>query len=105
MPNVATNGSACTTGHGCDTTTTINGGSTDVLIGTQGVARKDDPLASHTIPNNANPPVCVSHPNQKVNVGLNSVLVNNRPIAVVGNSVDIGGQITQGSNTVVAGSQ
>tara|TARA_S200000501_G_scaffold70844_1_gene62863 strand:- start:18 stop:323 length:306 start_codon:yes stop_codon:yes gene_type:complete len=100
MPNVATNGSACTTGHGCDTTTTVNGGSSNVIIGNKGVARKDDPLASHTIPQGTN---CIPHLAQKVNEGSATVFVNGEPIARVGDSVDVGGAITSGDSTVVAG--
>ena len=100
MPNVATNGSACTTGHGCDTTTTVNGGSSNVIIGNKGVARKDDPLASHTIPQGPN---CIPHLAQKVNEGSATVFVNGEPIARVGDSVDVGGAITSGDSTVVAG--
>ena len=100
MPSVATNGSACTTGHGCDTTTTVNGGSDNVIIDNKGVARKNHPLASHTIPQGPN---CIPHPNQKVNEGSASVFVNGEPIARVGDSVDIGGQITSGEGNVVAG--
>ena len=109
MPSVATNGSACTTGHGCDTTVKINGGSANVIIGSKGVARKDDPLEDHTIdkPTLGLPyppePLCIDHPNQKVNEGSATVFVNDRPIARVGDSVDISGEITEGESSVVAG--
>ena len=109
MPSVATNGSACTTGHGCDTTVKINGGSANVIIGSKGVARKDDPLEDHTIdkPTLGLPyppePLCIDHPNQKVNEGSATVFVNDRPIARVGDSVDISGAITEGESSVVAG--
>ena len=109
MPSVAYEGSECTTGHGCDTTVKINGGSANVIIGSKGVARKDDPLENHTIDKTTlglpfpPPPLCIDHPNQKVNEGSASVFVNGKPIARVGDSVDIGGNITQGDNSVVAG--
>ena len=104
MASVATNGSACTTGHGCNTTTTINGGSGDVIIGgLKNVARKDDPLQDHTITNPAAIPPCIDHLGQKVNEGSASVIVNGEPIARVGDSVDIAGAITAGVPTVVAG--
>ena len=117
MPNVATNGSACTTGHGCDTTTTVNGGSSNVIIGNKGVARKDDPLSDHTIAKTdlglpyPPEPLCIDHNGQKVNEGSATVLlqisatvfVNDKPIARVGDPVDIGGAITSGDSTVVAG--
>ena len=109
MASVATNGSACTTGHACNTTTTINGGSSNVIIGDKGVARKNDPLSDHTIAKTdlglpfPPPPLCIDHPNQKVNEGSASVFVNDRPIARVGDSVDISGKIEEGSISVVAG--
>ena len=109
MPSVAYEGSDCNTGHGCDTTVKINGGSANVIIGSKGVARKDDPLEDHTIDKPTlglpypPPPLCIDHPNQKVNEGSASVFVNDRPIARVGDSVDISGQITEGESSVVAG--
>ena len=97
MPSVAYKGSECTTGHGCDTTVKINGGSGDVIIGgLKNVARKDDPLQDHTITNPAAIPPCIDHLGQKVNEGSASVFVNGEPIARVGDPVDIGGQITEG---------
>ena len=107
---VAFKGSDCNTGHGCDSTVKINGGSGDVIIGgLKSVARKDDPLEDHTIdkPTLGLPyppePLCIDHPNQKVNEGSATVFVNDRPIARVGDSVDISGQITEGESSVVAG--
>ena len=106
---VAYDGSNCDTGHGCDTTVKINGGSANVIIGTKGVARKDDPLEDHTIAKTdlglpfPPPPLCIDHNGQKVNEGSASVFVNDRPIARVGDSVDISGQITEGESSVVAG--
>jgi uncharacterized Zn-binding protein involved in type VI secretion len=104
MPSVAYEGSECTTGHGCDTTVKINGGSGDVIIGgLKNVARKDDPLEDHTINNPSPPPDCIPHLGQKVNEGSASVFVNGRPIARVGDSVDVGGKIEEGFTSVVAG--
>ena len=109
MPSVAYEGSDCTTGHGCDITVKINGGSANVIIGNKGVARKDDPLEDHTIAKTdlglpfPPPPLCIDHPNQKVNEGSASVFVNDRPIARVGDSVDVGGKIEEGFISVVAG--
>ena len=104
MPSVAYKGSECTTGHGCDTTVKINGGSGDVIIGgNRNVARKDDSLEDHTIDNPSPPPNCIPHTGQKVNEGSATVFVNDRPIARVGDSVDISGQITEGESSVVAG--
>jgi len=104
MPSVAYKGSECTTGHGCDTTVKINSGSGDVIIdGNKNVARKDDALEDHTITNPAVIPPCIDHLGQKVNEGSASVFVNGEPIARVGDPVDVGGQITEGISSVVAG--
>ena len=102
---VAVKGAACTTGHGCDTVTTVLGGSPNVLIGNLGVLTAGDPLAVHTITNPALPlpPPCVDHPGQVVNTGSATVIVNGKGIARVGDSVDIAGAITAGVPTVVAG--
>ena len=101
---VAYKGSDCNTGHGCDTTVKINGGSGDVIIdGNKNVARKDDALEDHTITNPAAIPPCIDHKGQKVNEGSASVFVNGKPIARVGDSVDVAGQIMEGISSVVAG--
>ena len=102
---VAVKGAACTTGHGCDTVTTVLGGSPNVLIGNLGVLTAGDPLAVHTITNPALPlpPPCVDHPGQVVNTGSATVIVNGKGIARMGDLVDIGGAITVGVPTVVAG--
>lgn len=101
---VAFKGSDCNTGHGCDSTVKINGGSGDVIIGgLKLVARKDDPLQDHSINNQSPPPECIPHLGQKVNEGSATVFVNDRPIARVGDSVDVGGEITEGESSVVAG--
>ena len=101
---VAFKGSDCNTGHGCDSTVKINGGSGDVIIGgLKSVARKDDPLEDHAYPNPGPPPDCIPHLGQKVNEGSATVFVNDRPIARVGDSVDVAGEITEGESSVVAG--
>ena len=104
MPSVAYKGSDCNTGHGCDSTVKINGGSGDVIIGgLKLVARKDDPLQDHSINNQSPPPECIPHLGQKVNEGSATVFVNDRPIARVGDCVDVAGEITEGESSVVAG--
>ena len=101
---VAFKGSDCNTGHGCDSTVKINGGSGDVIIGgLKLVARKDDPLQDHSINNQSPPPECIPHLGQKVNEGSATVFVNDRAIARVGDSVDVAGEITEGESSVVAG--
>ena len=101
---VAVTGAACTTGHGCDSVTTVLGGSPNVVVGNVGVLRQGDPLAAHTI--QQTPPLlpqCINHPCQIVNTGSTTVFVNGIPIARVGDLVDIGGAITAGIPNVVAG--
>ena len=102
--SVAVTGAACTTGHGCDSVTTVLGGSPNVVVGNIGVLRQGDPLAAHTI--NQTPPLlppCIDHPGQIVNTGSATVIVNGKGIARVGDLCDIGGSITAGIPTVVAG--
>ena len=101
MAGVTRTGDATTTGHGCDTTTTVIGPSTDVFCNSKGVERKGDPTAAHTIPNSASPPVCVPH-SSVINAGSGTVNVNGKPIARIGDSCD-GGSITGGSSNVFAG--
>ena len=102
MPGVTRDGDATTTGHGCNTTTTVTGPSTDVFCNSLGVERKDDPTAAHTIPNSADPPVCVSHSGAVINAGSGTVFVNSKAIARIGDSCDAGA-ITGGSSNVFAG--
>lgn len=98
MPAVARKDDTVATGHLCDTTTTILSASTTVFAEGRGVARKTDPLASHTILAGT---VCVPHPGQIVNIGSSTVFVNGLPIARVGDSADLG-TITSGAGTVFA---
>ena len=102
MPEVTYQGASVTTGHGCDSTTTISAGSTDVLMnnGSQKVAREGDALAAHTLPSGSQ---CIAHPGQVVNVGSATVFVNDKPIARKGDSCDIGGQVTDSNSKVIAG--
>ena len=102
MPAVTTDGDATTTGHGCNTTTTVTGPSTNVFCNSKGVERKGDPTAAHTIPNSASPPVCVSHLGAVINAGSSTVFVNGKAIARIGDSCDAGA-ITGGSSNLFAG--
>jgi len=97
MPKVARDGDPTTTGHGCDTTTTVTGPSANVFANNIGVERKGDPTSSHTINSGNN---CIPHA-AVINVGSGNVYVNNKSIARVGDSTD-GGSITNGSPTVFA---
>ena len=101
MPGVTRDGDATTTGHGCDTTTTVTGPSTNVFCNSKGVERKGDPAAAHTIPNSATPPVCVAH-SASITEGSSTVCVNSKAIARIGDACDAGA-ITEGSTTVFAG--
>ena len=102
MPAVTRTGDATTTGHGCNTTTTVVGPSTNVFCNSKGVERKGDPTAAHTIPNSASPPVCVPH-SASITEGSNKkVFVNNKLIARITDACD-GGEITSGSDNVFAG--
>ena len=101
MPAVTRDGDATTTGHGCNTTTTVTGPSTDVFCNSKGVERKGDPTAAHTIPNGASPPVCIPH-SASITEGSETVFVNGKAIARITDACD-GGEITSGSNNVFAG--
>lgn len=100
MPAIARQGDPTTTGHGCDSTTTVTGptgASAKVYVNNIAVECKGNPTAPHTI--NAGP-ICVSH-NAVINVGSGNVFVGNIAVARVGDSTD-GGAITAGSPTVFA---
>jgi uncharacterized Zn-binding protein involved in type VI secretion len=98
MPAIARNGDPTTTGHGCDSTSTVIGPSSNVFCNGIGIERKGDPVAPHTIPSG---PVCVPH-SAVINVGSSTVYVNGKQIARVGDSADAG-NITSGSANVFAG--
>ena len=93
-----------TTGHGCDTTVQILGGTATVIVGGFPVAVVGDPLQAHTITNPSPPPAppCVPHLGQVINAGSGSVLVGGKGIARVGDSADLG-SISTGYATVIAG--
>jgi len=97
MPKVARFGDTTTTGHGCDATTTVVGGSSNVFCNNKKVERKGDPTAPHTILSGI---VCVPH-SANINVGSKTVFVNGKPMARVGDSTDAGA-ITSGSGNVFA---
>lgn len=97
MPAVARQGDGTTTGHGCDTASTVIGPSSNVFANNIGVERKGDPVAPHTIDSGN---TCVSH-SAVINAGSSTVFVNNKPIARVGDSTDAGA-ITSGSPNVIA---
>lgn len=104
MPLAARKGDSVNTGHGCDSTTTIIEGSSDVFIGGSGATYQGAALAEHTITNPSTAPgspPCISHPGQRVNAGSSTVRVNGRPLARVGDSADLG-TISSGASDVFA---
>ena len=98
MPAVARIGDTISTGHACDGTAPISGGSSTVFVNSIGVARQGDPIAPHTILVGE---ICVPH-SAFVNSGSPTVFANGIPLARVGDSAD-SGSIIQGSPTVFAG--
>jgi len=101
MPAVARQGDPTTTGHGCDSTSTITGPtgtSAKVYVNGIAVECQGDPVAPHTIPSGRG---CVSH-SAVINVGSGTVKVGGKSLARVGDSTD-GGAITAGSPNVFAG--
>jgi len=101
MPAVARQGDPTTTGHGCDSTSTITGPtgtSAKVYVNGIAVECQGDPVAPHTIPSGRS---CVSH-SAVINVGSGTVKVGGKSLARVGDSTD-GGAITAGSPNVFAG--
>ncbi|WP_429123580.1 type VI secretion system PAAR protein [Aeromonas veronii] len=83
------------TGHDGFPPTPVIAASPDVFLDGKPVARQGDSLACHSATNT--PP----HP-RSIAGGVNSVLVNGKPIAVTGTGVDCGGVII-GSGSGQAG--
>ena len=102
MPAVARKDDEATTGHACDTVTTVvdpTGDSVKVYANDIAVECKGDPTAPHTILSGL---ICVAHPSQ-IMAGSSTVFVGGKSIARVGDLTDIAGQITSGSPNVFAG--
>jgi len=102
MPAVARDGDSTTTGHGCDSVTTVTGptGSpAKVYANGIPVECKGNPVAPHTIPSG---PACVDHPDAVINVGSTKVFVGGIALARIGDSTD-NGEIITGSPNVFAG--
>ena len=101
MPAIARDGDPTTTGHGCDTVSTVTGptgASAKVYVNSIPVECKGNPVAPHTILSGDS---CVPH-SAVINQGSSTVFVNNIEIARVGDSTDAGA-ITAGSPDVFAG--
>lgn len=97
MPKVCREGDDLSTGHLCDSTTTLDTpGQRTVYANNILVARKTDKTVSHNIP----APLCVPHIAQ-VNVGSSNVYVVGLAVARVGDSTDAG-EMTKGSPDVYA---
>ncbi|WP_386078313.1 type VI secretion system PAAR protein [Vreelandella sp. F11] len=73
----------------------VTAGSPDVFVDSKPVGRVGDPLEAHAKPNH--PP----HP-RSIASGSTTVLINGRPAALTGGSVDCGG-VTIGSGSVIIG--
>lgn len=86
------------TGHGCDSTTTTNVCSGNVLVNGKGVCRKGDAITSHNQPSGE---LCVPH-TPTITAGSSSVFVNGIAIARNGDAADAGA-ISSGSGNVFAG--
>ena len=96
---LAQNVSQTTTGHGCDTVTTVQGAlQTTVKIEGTLASVQGDVLAPHTILSGV---VCVPHV-ANVNAGSSTVRIGGIAAARVGDSADAG-NITSGAGTVTIG--
>ena len=98
MPAVARIGDPFATGHPCDGSSTIAGGSGNVFANGIRLSRRGDPSASHTL---LVGDVCVPHV-VSIAGGSATVFVNRISIARVGDAIDAGA-ITGGSPDVFAG--
>lgn len=93
------NVSAITTGHACDTVSTVLGALVSTVRIENTIASvQGDVIAPHTILSGV---VCVPHA-ANVNAGSGTVRIENIPAARVGDSADAG-VITSGANTVSIG--
>lgn len=98
MPAVARIGDPFATGHACEGSSTIAGGSGNVFANGISVSRRGDPSASHT---RLVGKLCIPH-TVPITGGSGSVFVNGISIARVGDAIDKGA-ITGGSPDVFAG--
>ena len=100
MPAIVRDGDPTTTGHGCNTTTTVTGptgASVGVFVNGIAVECAGNPTAAHTI-DRGRRGSCIPH-GAVINAGSGTVFVGGIPIARVGDSTD-GGRIIAGSNNV-----
>ena len=96
-------GDFLTTGHGCTSITTL---ATSLIrtVRANGIlgAVRGTPVSPHTIPNNDDPPKCVSH-SAVLNQGSPNVRIGNIPWGRLGDSADGGVMITGSTNVLVNG--
>jgi uncharacterized Zn-binding protein involved in type VI secretion len=92
MPAMHRVGDNCT-GHGCFPPRPANSGSPSVLINSIPAVRVGDSYNVHCCG-----PACHSG---VVSSGSGSVLINSKPAARVGDSVSCGGNVSQGSGSVM----
>lgn len=109
MPGVAAKGDFISTGHLCDTTSTIGEGSSNVFVNGKPVAFKGAAISPHTIESQrgiappgppTNPSICIPH-TTTVKEGSSTVRVNGKAIARQYDAADEG-SITGGSPNVNA---
>lgn len=96
---VARIGDETTTGHGCDSVTTITdplGGKKKVFANSLGIECLGDPTVSHLVPAG----ICVPHV-EYIHAGSDSVFIANIPVARVTDSTDAGAIITGSPNVYV----
>ena len=98
MPGIARENDTCTTGHGCDTTTSLDGddASQNVYANDRRVERKGDSTFTHLI---GTTPVCIPH-TDTIKSGSDNVYVNNKSVARMGDDVDVAGNITSAYTNV-----
>jgi uncharacterized Zn-binding protein involved in type VI secretion len=98
MAPVARIGDRIRTGHGCDLTTTLTGPSGNVFVNNLGVERQGDPTVLHRLTGED----CEVNHTARINTGSNTVFVNNKATARIGDSADLG-SIISGSPNVFSG--
>jgi uncharacterized Zn-binding protein involved in type VI secretion len=100
MPAICRVGDSLSTGHGCDTTTTIASPNTDGTVHANNIdiIVVGAPTVSHLIPSGDS---CVPHV-AFLNAGSGSVFINGIGVGRIGDSADAGAMIS-GSPSVFAG--
>jgi uncharacterized Zn-binding protein involved in type VI secretion len=101
MPGVARQGDSVSTGHGCDSTTTLTGPtgeSAHVYVNGIAVECVGDPTQDHAYGGKN----CSAHHTAAINAGSGTVIVGGKALARIGDSCD-SGSIVGGSSDVIAG--